>query len=359
MAIISVLKGDMNIHFIAIGGSAMHNLAIALHQMGYTITGSDDEIYEPSRGRLAKLGLLPSENGWFPEKITKDLDAIILGMHARKDNPELIRAKEKGIKIYSYPEFLFEQSKNKQRVVIAGSHGKTTITAMIMHVLHKTGVNFDFMVGAQLEGFDVMVRISEDAGIMILEGDEYLTSPIDLRPKFHLYRPHIALITGIAWDHINVFPTFEIYIEQFREFIRLIEPGGELSYYDKDAVLQSIIDSNPDIKLVPYNMPSFIRKGRNIFLTAGNKEFPIHVFGDHNLQNIAGAMEVCSALGISQETFAEAISSFKGASKRLQLIDETRKTAIYLDFAHAPSKLKATVSAMKAHFADRRLIACM
>ena len=359
MAIISVLKGDMKIHFIAIGGSAMHNLAIALHQMGYTITGSDDEIFEPSRGRLAKLGLLPYEQGWFPEKITKDLDAIILGMHAKKDNPELIRAKEKGIKIYSYPEFLYEQSKNKQRVVIAGSHGKTTITAMIMHVLHKTGVNFDFMVGAQLEGFDVMVRISEDAGIMILEGDEYLTSPIDLRPKFHLYRPHIALITGIAWDHINVFPTFEIYIEQFREFIRLIEPGGELSYYDKDAVLQSIIDSNPDIKLVPYNLPSFIRKGRNIFLTAGNKEFPIHVFGDHNLQNIAGAMEVCSALGISRETFAEAITSFKGASKRLQLIDETRETAIYLDFAHAPSKLMATVSAMKAHFADRRLVACM
>ena len=337
----------------------MHNLAIALHQMGYTITGSDDEIFEPSRGRLGKLGLLPTEHGWFPGKITKDLDAIILGMHARKDNPELLRAKEKGIKIYSYPEFLYEQSKNKKRIVIAGSHGKTTITAMIMHVLHKTAVNFDFMAGAQLDGFDVMVRISEDAGMMILEGDEYLTSPIDLRPKFHLYRPHIALITGIAWDHINVFPTFENYTGQFSEFIRLIEPGGELIFYDKDTVLQSIISSNPDIKLIPYDMPSFIRKGLTIYLIAGNREFPIHVFGDHNLQNIAGAMEVCSALGISRETFAEAISSFKGASKRLQLIDETRETAIYLDFAHAPSKLKATVSAMKAHFADRTLIACM
>jgi len=359
LAIISVVKGVMKIHFIAIGGSAMHNLAIALHQMGYTITGSDDEIFEPSRSRLANLGLLPVEHGWFPGKITKDLDAIILGMHAKKDNPELITAKEKGIRIYSYPEFLYEQSKNKQRVVIAGSHGKTTITAMIMHVLQKTGVNFDFMVGAQLEGFDVMVRISEDAGIMILEGDEYLTSPIDPRPKFHLYRPHIALITGIAWDHINVFPTFEIYIKQFREFIQLIEPGGVLTFYDQDAVLQSVIGSNPDIKLVPYNLPSIIRKGRKIFLIAGKREFPIHVFGDHNLQNIAGAMEVCSALGISQETFAEAISSFKGASKRLQLIDETPETAIYLDFAHAPSKLKATVSAMKSHFADRTLVACM
>ncbi len=347
------------LHFIAIGGSAMHNLALALHSKGYKVSGSDDEIFEPSRSRLKKHGLLPDSNGWFTEKISRDIDAVILGMHAKADNPELLKARELGIKIYSYPEFLYEQSKNKQRVVIAGSHGKTTITAMVMHVLQQSGIDFDFMVGAQLDGFDVMVKISDDAGVMIIEGDEYLTSPIDPRPKFHVYRPHIALITGIAWDHINVFPTFKIYTEQFREFIRLIEPEGMLIYYDKDAVLQNIAGCNPAISIVPYNLPPFVRKGREIFLAENNKEYLIHVFGDHNLQNIAGAMEVCKALGISRKSFAEAFTSFKGASKRLQLVDETQNTAIYLDFAHAPSKLKATVAAMKGQFSERKLVACM
>ncbi len=349
----------MNLHFIAIGGSAMHNLALALHEKGYGISGSDDEIFEPSRSRLEKQGLLPPEIGWFPDKITTDLDAVILGMHAKADNPELLRAKELGIKIFSYPEFLYEQAKGKIRVVIAGSHGKTTITAMVMHILQQKGMDFDFMVGAQLDGFDVMVKISEDAGVMILEGDEYLTSPIDKRPKFHLYKPHIALITGIAWDHINVFPTFDNYVDQFRQFIQLIEDDGLLIWYKNDKVLEGIADSNTRIKTISYNKPSYVKEGRAISIQLGNEFFPLHVFGDHNLQNIAGAMDVCRALGISDRDFARAISSFMGASKRLQLIEEGITTSVYLDFAHAPSKLAATVKAMKDHYPDRMLVACM
>ena len=269
----------MKLHFIAIGGSAMHNLALALHRKGYEITGSDDEIFEPSRSRLEKNGLLPGKEGWFPEKISKELDAVILGMHAKADNPELLRAKELGVRIYSYPEFLYEQSKHKKRIVIAGSHGKTTITAMLMHVLLQAGTDFDFMVGAQLEGFDVMVKISENAELMILEGDEYLTSPIDPRPKFHLYRPHIALITGIAWDHINVFPTFEMYVDQFKQFIQLIEAGGMLTWYDQDAELQNLAGINPTIRTVPYNRPDYVLKDRHICLVAGDQEYPLQMSG--------------------------------------------------------------------------------
>ncbi len=337
----------------------MHNLALALHEKGYELSGSDDEIFEPSKGRLEKRGLLPPDFGWFPEKITSDIDAIILGMHAREDNPELLKARELGLKIYSYPEFLFEQSRNKKRVVIAGSHGKTTITAMVMHVLHQAGMDIDFMVGAQLDGFDVMVRISENAEIMIFEGDEYLTSPIDLRPKFHLYKPHLALISGIAWDHINVFPTFEIYKEQFRIFIDQIEDGGTLVYYDKDESLKEVVNANDRIIKVPYDLPEYRKSGYDISLRLEGKEYPLHVFGEHNLQNIEGARHICKALGISDEQFAVSISSFKGASRRLQLIDESSETSVFLDFAHAPSKLKATVAAVKDHFNDRQLIACM
>ena len=337
----------------------MHNLALALHHKGYSVSGSDDEIFEPSRSRLEKEGLLPDEYGWHPEKITSTLDAVILGMHARSDNPELRQAREVGLKIYSYPEFLYEQSINKKRVVIAGSHGKTTITAMIMHVLQEVGMAFDFMVGAQLEGFDVMVSMSDNADIMLFEGDEYLTSAMDARPKFHLYKPHIALISGIAWDHINVFPTFDIYKEQFRKFIDLIIPGGTLVYYEGDENLCEMAHNNEHITSIPYILPEFIIKNGKILLKVEGGEYPLNVFGDHNMQNIAGAMLVCQSLGIDDKIFASAITTFKGASKRLQLIDEDDNTAVYLDFAHAPSKLKATVDAVKGHFTQRKLIACM
>ena len=337
----------------------MHNLALALHNKAYEISGSDDEIFEPSRSRLKKAGLLPPKYGWYDEKITAEIDAVILGMHAKLDNPELIKAKELGLKIYSYPEFLFEQSRDKQRVVIAGSHGKTTITAMIMHVLQEAGMAFDFMVGAQLEGFDVMVSMSKGADIMLFEGDEYLTSALDPRPKFHLYRPHIALISGIAWDHINVFPTFEMYKEQFRKFIELIRSDGTLIYYEGDKNLKDLVNSNENISYIPYLIPDLIKEDNTIILMVDDQKFPLMVFGDHNMQNIAGAMEVCRALGIRDEVFAKAISTFKGASKRLQLIDENETTSVYLDFAHAPSKLKATVDAVKGHFQHKKLIACM
>ena len=349
----------MKVHFIAIGGSAMHNLALALHHKGYEISGSDDEIFEPSRSRLAKVGLLPPEEGWHPERIHKGLDAVILGMHAKGDNLELLRARELGLKIFSYPEFLYEQAKDKKRVVIAGSHGKTTITAMVMHVLQDAGIPFDFMVGAQLEGFDVMVKMTNEAEVMIFEGDEYLTSAIDLRPKFHLYKPHIALVTGIAWDHINVFPTFEIYLDQFRKFISMIVTGGTLIYYCKDKNLESLKSSNSDISTVPYDAVKTSRINGKLYMGLDDKQYPVYVFGDHNMQNIAGALEICRILGISNEDFGRSISSFKGASKRLQLIAGNDYTAVYLDFAHAPSKLKATVDAVQGHFAGRRLVACM
>lgn len=349
----------MRVHFIAIGGSAMHNLALALNAKGYRVSGSDDEIFEPSRSRLLKAGLLPPQNGWFPKKISADLDAVILGMHARKDNPELLRAKEKGVKIFSYPEFLYEQSKDKKRVVIAGSHGKTTITAMVLHVLRKNGISCDYMVGAQLEGFDVMVKMSRESSIMVFEGDEYLTSAIDPRPKFHLYKPHIALITGIAWDHINVFPSFENYIGQFKSFIELIEAGGALVWYKGDPELGKIAESNREISSIAYDLPQYHRGEGRVFLRGGGKEYPVKVFGTHNLQNIAGAFEVCRLLGVTDQGFLEAISTFGGASRRLQLIAENSHSAVYLDFAHAPSKLKATTAAMKEHFFKRQLCACM
>jgi len=350
----------MKVHFIAIGGSAMHNLALALKKKGYYVTGSDDEIFEPSKSRLKKQNILPKEFGWFPEKITTDLDAIILGMHAREDNPELLKAKELGVKVYSYPEYLYEQSKDKTRVVIGGSHGKTSITSMILHVLGKLNLDFDYMVGAQLEGFDTMVQIT-DAPIMILEGDEYLSSPIDRRPKFHLYHPNIALISGIAWDHINVFPTFENYVEQFSEFIKLIEKEGVLIYCSADSEVNKIAltTSNPDIDRVGYKTPeNVIENGVTSILMNGNK-IPLQIFGDHNLQNLNGARLVCNQLKISDEQFFEAIQDFKGASKRLELIAKNDTTAVYKDFAHSPSKLKATTKAVKQQYKERKVIACM
>jgi UDP-N-acetylmuramate: L-alanyl-gamma-D-glutamyl-meso-diaminopimelate ligase len=350
----------MRIHFIAIGGSAMHNLAIALHRKGYEITGSDDEIFEPSRTRLLNHGILPSKEGWYPEKITADLDAVVLGMHARNDNPELLRAKELGIRIFSYPEYLYEQSKAKKRVVVGGSHGKTTITAMILHVLQRRGMEADYMVGAQLEGFDVMVKISETAPLMVLEGDEYLTSPIDRRPKFHLYKPDIALVSGIAWDHINVFPTFEEYVEQFRIFTDLISQEGVLIYCDEDEEVRRLGEAaRNDLKKVPYGIPMHrITEGKTIVPFEG-REYQLKIFGDHNLLNMNGARLVCQELGIPGKEFYEAIVSFGGASKRLQKIGENHSTTVFKDFAHAPSKLKASTRALKKQFPDRALVACI
>ncbi|MBO4600575.1 MAG: peptidoglycan synthetase [Bacteroidales bacterium] len=350
----------MKVHFIAIGGSAMHNLAIALHLKGYHVTGSDDEIFDPAKSRLQRYGLLPESYGWHPERITKDLDVIVLGMHAREDNPELIRAQELGIRIYSYPEYLYEQSKEKTRVVIGGSHGKTTTTAMILHVLQHCGVEADYMVGAQLEGFEVMVRLSHTAKVMVIEGDEYLTSPIDRRPKFHLYKPHVAIVTGIEWDHINVFPTFEIYKDQFAQFVNLIEPCGRLIYCNDDAEVRDVALKNArtDIVKQPYDVPPHEVVEGITYLTA-NGRVPLRVFGRHNLLNLTAARYACNALGISDGQFDEAIQSFGGASKRLELVKRSDSSAVYKDFAHAPSKLRATIAAMKEQYPDRRLVACM
>lgn len=350
----------MKLHFIAIGGSAMHNLAIALKQKGYFITGSDDEIFDPAKSRLEKYGLLPKSIGWNEDNINSDLDAIVLGMHAKKDNPELLKAQALGLKIYSYPEFLYEMSKDKIRIVIGGSHGKTSITAMILHALNHCGVEADFMVGAQLSGFEVMVKLTDNAKYMVLEGDEYLTSPIDLRPKFHLYNPNIALISGIAWDHINVFPTFDIYKEQFSIFCEKIEKEGSLIYCNEDKNVREIVNSaRKEIKKLPYGIiPNRIEKGKTIIEWEG-KEYILKVFGEHNLMNIYGAMLACQEIGISNNDFLNAIQSFSGASKRLELVKENDNVAIYKDFAHSPSKLKATISALKNQFPDRKLVAAM
>ena len=351
----------MKVHFIAIGGSAMHNLAIAMHLKGYTVTGSDDEIFDPARGRLQRYGLLPDSYGWHPERITNDLDAIVLGMHARADNPELLRSQELGVKVYSYPEYLYEQSKDKTRVVIGGSHGKTTTTAMILHVLQHCGIEADYMVGAQLEGFEVMVRLSETAKVMVIEGDEYLTSPIDRRPKFHLYKPHVAIVTGIEWDHINVFPTFEIYKDQFAQFINLIEPGGRLIYCNDDAEVRDVAlkNSRTDIAKQPYDVPPHEVVEGITYLNTAHGRVPLRVFGNHNLLNLTAARYACNSLGVTDEQFDEAIQSFGGASKRLELVKATGHSAVYKDFAHAPSKLRATIAAMKGQYPDRRLVACM
>ena len=350
----------MKLHFIAIGGSAMHNLAIALKQKGYFITGSDDEIFDPAKSRLEKYGLLPKSIGWSEDNINSDLNAIVLGMHAKKDNPELLKAQALGLKIYSYPEFLYEMSKEKIRIVIGGSHGKTSITAMILHALNHCGVEADFMVGAQLSGFEVMVKLTDNAKYMVLEGDEYLTSPIDLRPKFHLYNPNIALISGIAWDHINVFPTFDIYKEQFSIFCEKIEKEGSLIYCNEDKNVREIANSaRKEIKKLPYGIiPNRIEKGKTIIEWEG-KEYILKVFGEHNLMNIYGAMLACQEIGISNNDFLNVIQSFSGASKRLELVKENDNVAIYKDFAHSPSKLKATISALKNQFPDRKLVAAM
>ena len=350
----------MNVHFIAIGGAAMHNLAIALHNKGYHVTGSDDTIFDPSRSRLEAKGLLPVAYGWYPEKITQDLDAIVLGMHAKEDNPELLKAQELGLKIYSYPEFLYEQSRNKTRVVIGGSHGKTTITSMILHVMHYHGRDVDYMVGAQLEGFDVMVKLTEDNDFIVLEGDEYLSSPIDRRPKFHLYKPNIALLSGIAWDHINVFPTYEGYVEQFRIFIDSIVKGGSITYNEEDPEVKRVVEGSENtIRKLPYQTPEYTVENGQTLLVTPEGPLPIEVFGKHNLNNLAGAKWICQHMGIDEDDFYEAIATFKGASKRLEKIAESKNSVAYKDFAHSPSKVEATTQAVKEQYQDRTLLACL
>jgi UDP-N-acetylmuramate: L-alanyl-gamma-D-glutamyl-meso-diaminopimelate ligase len=348
----------MRVHFIAIGGAAMHNLAIALKQNGNQVSGSDDQIFDPSKGRLEKHGLLPKKMGWYPEQITAELDAIILGMHARPENPELLRAQEIGVKVYSYPEFIFEQAKEKTRVVIAGSHGKTTITSMILHVLKNLNKDFDYLVGAQIEGFETMVKLSS-APIIVLEGDEYLSSPIDRRPKFHLYHPQIALISGIAWDHINVFPTWENYLDQFQIFIGQLK-DGELVFCENDIHLNELVlKAQPELKKTAYTTPVYSITDGVTSVSIDGTEYQLHIFGEHNLQNMNGALNVCLKIGISTAQFMEAIVDFTGAARRLEEITRNDLTVVYKDFAHSPSKLEATTKAVKAQWSERQLVACM
>ncbi len=350
----------MRVHFIAIGGAVMHNLALALQEKGYRVTGSDDEIFEPSRSRLAAAGLLPGRTGWDPGRISRDLDMVILGMHAREDNPELIRARELGLNIRSFPEFLYEQTRDKKRVVIGGSHGKTTITSMVMHVLRHHGIRFDYLVGSQIEGFETMVGLSDESGMAVFEGDEYLTSALDRRPKFHLYRPHISLISGIAWDHMNVFPEEEDYLEQFRIFIDKTEVGGSLVYCMEDPVVHDLVESSGRIlDYIPYREHPFDNTDGSTRLIYNGNGYPVKVFGRHNMQNINAARTVCELLGIPHEDFYKAIGSFKGAGRRMQLLGENGEASVYLDFAHAPSKVMATTSALKDQYPERHLVAVL
>jgi UDP-N-acetylmuramate: L-alanyl-gamma-D-glutamyl-meso-diaminopimelate ligase len=350
----------MKVHFIAIGGSAMHNLAIALSRKGAEVTGSDDEIFEPSRSRLDKQGILPVQIGWFPDKITRELDAVILGMHAREDNPELLKAKDLGLPIYSYPEYLYEQGKDKHRIVIGGSHGKTTITAMLLHAVNALGVNADYMVGAQLDGYDCMVKLSEDAPYLILEGDEYLSSPIDRRPKFHLYKPHTAIISGIAWDHINVFPTWENYVSQFDQFCELIEAGGVLVANQEDETVKQLGEKyEGQLQIKKYATPAYKTTSNGTLLEWEGKQYPLSIFGAHNLQNLIGSMCLAESMNISNDAFLSAMANFTGAGKRLQKVVEGSDFTMFKDFAHSPSKLKATTKAVKEQYVDRKVIACM
>ncbi len=349
----------MKVHFIAIGGSAMHNLALALHSKGYQISGSDDEIFEPSKSRLSSKGLLPEKFGWTPDKINDTLDYIILGMHARPDNPELLRAQELGLKVYSYPEFIYEQCKTKTRVAIAGSHGKTSITAMILHVLHFHKMDCDFMVGAQLEGFDTMVQLTDHNEFVLLEADEYLSSPIDLRPKFLHYKPNIALISGISWDHYNVFPTYEDYYHQFDLFISSMESGGALIYNKEDNEVVKVTEANcHEIKKFAYGMPDYIVKDGEVSLPTPEGDVELSIFGRHNMNNLDGARWICNQMGLTDAQFYEAIPTFKGASNRLECVKKSERLNVYRDFAHAPSKVSATVNAVRENFPKAKFIAC-
>ena len=346
------------VHLIAIGGAAMHNLALALQYKGYAVTGSDDEIYNPSKGRLEAAGLLPKEMGWHTERITEDLDTVIVGMHARNDNPELQKAVELGLNVVSYPEFIYQESVQKTRVVVGGSHGKTSTTAMILHVLNYWNMDADYLVGAQLEGFDRMVRLS-DAPIIVIEGDEYLASPLTPVPKFHFYKPHLAILTGIAWDHINVFPTFDNYVSQFDTFVKSIEQGGTLAYFAGDEILQKVaIENGKHLQLRPYSTLEHTIINGETFVNHRGHQNPLEIFGNHNLQNLNAARIICNQLNIDDTMFFKAIENFSGAAKRLQRIVKNDNNVAFLDFAHAPSKVEATTKAVKAQFQSHEVIAC-
>ena len=335
----------------------MHNLAIALKLKGYNISGSDDIINEPSRSRLKKYDLLPENEGWFSKNISPEIDAIVLGMHAKDDNPELIKARKLGLKIYSYPEFIFDQSKDKIRIVIGGSHGKTSITSLILHVLSAQNIETDYMVGAQLDGFEVMVKLTDNSKYIVLEGDEYLSSALDPRPKFHLYKPHIALISGIAWDHINVFKTFENYLKQFEIFIDSIKKNGTLVYNELDHELNNLVKSNnSNLNYIPYSIPKYKIIDGISYIDFNDELYRLKIFGDHNLQNISGALNICNILGVESKDFFKAITSFNGASNRLELVYKSSDLIIYKDFAHSPSKVKATTEAVRKQFPNRKLI---
>ncbi len=350
----------MIVHFISIGGSVMHQLAIALKRKGYQITGSDDEIFDPAKTNLQNEGLLPEAYGWFPEKIHSKLDVVVLGMHAKEDNPELVKARELGLKIYSFPEFIYQESINKKRIAVGGSHGKTTVTAMIMHVFNQCLTSFDYLVGAKLKGFEQSVQIT-DAPLIVCEADEYPASALMKIPKFHFLYPHIAVITGIAWDHINVFPTFENYLEQFKIFINKIEPNGVLIYNETDNVLQELINGNKreDIRYIAYGLPAHRIEDGNTFINIEGNETELHVFGTHNLLNLHAAYFVCKEIGITNKEFVSGIATFAGASKRLELLEKKNSTNIYRDFAHAPSKVTATIKAVKEQYPTRKLIAVL
>jgi len=349
-----------HIHFTAIGGAAMHNLAIALHKKGYKVTGSDDVIFDPSKSRLEKYGLLPEEFGWFPEKITPDIDAIILGMHAKPDNPELKKAQELGLNIYSYPEYLFLQSRNQKRVVVAGSHGKTTITSMILHVLASVGKDVNYMVGSQLKGFETMVKLDDNLDTIVLEGDEYLSSPIDLRPKFLWYKPHLTIISGIAWDHMNKFPSKQDYFEQFAHYIDTIEENGTLIYNVEDEKLKDIAENRrDDLNKIPYGTPAYSKDKEHFYFHYNGQKIPLKIFGAHNMQNSEAARLICNELGVSDKDFYQAMQSFEGADKRLEAIFENDEAIIFKDFAHAPSKVAASLDAVKERYPDKKVIAVL
>ena len=350
----------MQVHFIAIGGSVMHQLALALNKKGYKVTGSDDEIFEPAKSNLEKEGLLPTTIGWDPARIHPGLDAVILGMHAKADNPELQKARELELKIYSFPEYIYQESRDKTRVVVGGSHGKTTTTAMIMHVLQRAWHDFDYLVGARLEGFEQSVNIT-DAPIIVCEGDEYPASVLEKRPKFHFLFPHIAILTGIAWDHINVFPTFDFYLEQFAIFIQKIEFGGLLIYNDTDPQLVELVEKTrrSDIQYAPYGLPVHKIENGKTTLSIGGYEAQLSVFGNHNLLNLHAAYYACRELGVNEEKYVEAISSFTGAAKRLEILATSKNVTVFRDFAHAPSKVKATIDAVKQQYPDRKLITAL
>ncbi len=353
------LKKKEKVHFIAIGGSVMHSLAIALKLKGFEVTGSDDNIYDPSKQRLAEHDLLPKEYGWSESHVTEDLDAVILGMHAKDDNPELIKAKDLGLPIYSFPEYIRKQSDDKQRIVVAGSHGKTTITAMIMHVLNYANREFDYVVGAYLEGFTNIVKLS-DAPIIIIEGDEYFSSAISKTPKFLNYEHHIGLISGISWDHINAYKTMDDYVKQFEIFADATPKAGTLVFCEDDDMAM-VIASNQrtDVVQLHYAVHPYVIKNGITYLKTETGLVPIKIFGKHNMLNLNGARKLLSRIGITDDIFYEAISSFEGASKRLQLLNENKRTSVFLDFAHAPSKVEATTSAFKERYSNRKLVACL